>query len=703
MKKTLKNTTLLNRRKRSKNLIDKNGKQYGSSATQLPFKLLQKVDSILPEYQLNSAYQILGSIYSKCNNQGYLLTDYIPLARNYFDSIIRTKNTKYNSEVKKVLIEADILQIGIKPVAKTRWRPGVVGSYRINPAYTFGSPVTMIPLNLKKKKDQELSEIEKAAKKHLSEIELPFNDLEQIKAFLDKYMEAPEIKTKIAASVSPISYIPSSATVLMDSKTFNSMHLQGKGIIEGYLKAGMKVFRMNTGKRGRYYLARCASDLEQLKYYSLRIQYEAAIQRLMNINRFDFHCTRNGTNERLDTPLTNLYSKFLAFCTVKGERIQSIDLRNSQFTILAAILNESLSLIKNDYSLLLNINNNSLSITSNYKILNKIKGNTTYYCPVKALLRAFSTVLVPQLPENQQSKQGPKKGQKIEEIELFIKLCQSGKLYEFVSLKSNGAINRRQAKEACFQLMFDTYDSTRSPFNRILLSKLFPNVVRLVDEYKKESVKALELLRKEDKNLYGHLYGKLTPHKAGNNSFSILLQKVESKIFIDDVLRRLQSKQGIWSASKHDSILYLESDHKTVLKHIKRRLNHWFGAGNYRLSKEWYEFNQDTLEITEHKEEINLKGSIDIDLDQFKPKQAILSPSKRFKVYSKHIARKKHGKPVKASKQANKADFTTLKDLNLASILKTPQNPSFRKLTPKPETIAKAGKAIQAMGVRKVE
>ncbi|TXK26537.1 hypothetical protein FVR03_21685 [Pontibacter qinzhouensis] len=61
---------------------------------------------------------------------------------------------------------------------------------------------------------------------------------------------------------------------------------------------------------------------------------------LTRIEKRVFRARRNDTNNRLDTDLTNLPGQFMKYMTVDSEELVSIDLKNSQFSILAGMLSK---------------------------------------------------------------------------------------------------------------------------------------------------------------------------------------------------------------------------------------------------------------------------------------------------------------------------------------------------------------------------
>lgn len=70
------------------------------------------------------------------------------------------------------------------------------------------------------------------------------------------------------------------------------------------------------------------SDVKKLSY----------ITTLTAIKHKNFFCSRNNTNNRLDTNITNLKSDLLAFITLEGEQLEQLDLANSQLVFLNKLM-----------------------------------------------------------------------------------------------------------------------------------------------------------------------------------------------------------------------------------------------------------------------------------------------------------------------------------------------------------------------------
>lgn len=125
------------------------------------------------------------------------------------------------------------------------------------------------------------------------------------------------------------------------------------------------------------------------------------------------------------------------------------------------------------------------------------------------------------------------------DFELFKECSYNGNLYELILEKLNFK-DRYEAKKAIFELMFSKEDLRSSL--KAKLKTLFPSVVETVDQYKKEN---------------------------GYATFSVMLQKRESEIFIDGLWKKIK-KSKIFCTPKHDCLIVKRKDADKVEKIIKK-------------------------------------------------------------------------------------------------------------------------------------
>jgi len=339
--------------------------------------------------------------------------------------------------------------------------------------------------------------------------------------------------------------------------------------------------------RDRVYLA----DAEQWisdKVDQTRLIYLDSLVKLKNIRqRPNIYCKRNDTNQRLDSNLTNLKSEFIQYLRLDGERLVSIDLANSQFTILARLIEVGqiyAQSIDNKYFA-------KEHVSDNFNLTGTCEAAK---CPSdRSLVFYGSKQGEPPLASYQHIKEtislinvnhfSQKMGKKTDiidykptDLELFKKSTKQGTFYEDFQqiLKDQGQdYTRDEIKRMMFLLLFSA--SGYNPPEKRLLAKHFPSLVLFADEFKRL--------------MSGFYEGDgLEHHQAkdkGNAALAVTLQRIESAIFIDCILTRLL-KSGYRVFTKHDSILCKESDVEAVTAIVREELDRELGIGAYTLKTE---------------------------------------------------------------------------------------------------------------------
>ena len=196
------------------------------------------------------------------------------------------------------------------------------------------------------------------------------------------------------------------------------------------------------------------------KRESVFVSYKESI---LGMEHKYFFASRNDTNNRLDTNLTNLPSLLLEVIKEDNGLVE-IDLCNSQFAIFAHLIPK------------------------------EVAGD---------------------------------------DVELFKKLSQECELYPYLQEKM-ALSSRKEAKTVCFEVCFSSHKNHSQYVTE--MRKLFPNVMRWVDNFKE---------------------------KHGDNQFAIMLQKKEAEIFIDNLYVMIR-EEDIFCLTKHDSLIVKAEDEYKV-------------------------------------------------------------------------------------------------------------------------------------------
>ena len=128
-----------------------------------------------------------------------------------------------------------------------------------------------------------------------------------------------------------------------------------------------------------------------------------------------------------------------------------------------------------------------------------------------------------------------------EDVRSFIYSAQNGTLYDCIA--SRTGTKRETAKKVFLKIMF-----SKPGWNSEMKSKvtrLFPTIIKWMDSFKKTQ----------------------RDHKV----LAIVLQKIESEIFIDKIYRKLRSERYT-VYTKHDCILCKESEYEEIKKIVSQEL-----------------------------------------------------------------------------------------------------------------------------------
>ncbi len=120
----------------------------------------------------------------------------------------------------------------------------------------------------------------------------------------------------------------------------------------------------------------------------------------------------------------------------------------------------------------------------------------------------------------------------------FKELSVSGNLYSYIQ-QELGLKSISEAKNAMFEIMFSSRNNRTT--SKAKLKELFPSVLQWIDDYKKT---------------------------YGDNKFSIMLQKIESDVFIDAILKRVK-KDKYFCLTKHDSLIVRRKDYDAIMVILK--------------------------------------------------------------------------------------------------------------------------------------
>ena len=329
--------------------------------------------------------------------------------------------------------------------------------------------------------------------------------------------------------------------------------------------------------RDRVYLAQAERFLADRLSHT-RVIYLDSLVKIKEIRkRPNIVCARNETNRRLDTNLTNFKNELLGLIRLDGERLFSIDLKNSQPTLLAYLLEAA-----QDYIQFLDNKYFSPTYSAN---TDKNRGRASYLTILQEIFHKSEKGTTNQHPfiketivnvTQNQSKKGQKTPAidwKSSDLELFKNSTKAGTFYEDFADRLGDAgktLSREETKRILFLVLFSS--RRYNPPEKRLLAEHYPSLVAFTNGFKRAMSGFYE----------GEGLSQAEAREKGDASLAVALQRIESEIFIDGILARLL-REGYRVFSKHDSILCKESDLDQVLAIVTAELDRELAPNGYRL------------------------------------------------------------------------------------------------------------------------
>ncbi|MCB9310394.1 MAG: hypothetical protein H6567_10085 [Lewinellaceae bacterium] len=238
----------------------------------------------------------------------------------------------------------------------------------------------------------------------------------------------------------------------------------------------------------------------------------------------DNHCSRNKTNRRMDHLITNLPKHFRHKLLINGEYMVLIDLSCSQFSIFSNFIYQ---------------------IATKTNIFDLYKGYNIDI-ELSILIDTINSLLPPKMWYVKT------KDDINEYFDGFIDDAVLKDIYRTISHKMKLA-DRDAGKNCGFGILFGTHYKEASKTTEAI-RKVYPIILEIIDkikekfidiEYKKANVMGYDEYKKKYKK---------SPVRIGSSKFSITLQKIESIIFIDNLLKYLE-ENGIKVVPCHDAIM----------------------------------------------------------------------------------------------------------------------------------------------------
>lgn len=484
----------------NQNLITRKGGIYLIKHSSLPSNLVRKAEKHFNSNILNQALKILDRVYWKLHEKNRLGSTW------HFSKDYKRKVGSHSTFLWKELVKLEILVCNGKYSTEGRSK-----RYGIYPELILGEPTQITYLE----RLSSSKKIERYTLDVLSEIDLNVNNIQDL---VDS--EYPKIRNEVKKNTT----IKEDGSLTYDNgKKLRKIPKSSSMAPEEHLEA-----------------------FADLKSKEVCKAHQGALEALKN-KTYGFP-KRNSTNYRLNHVLTNLPSRYLSKCTIEGEDLCEIDLKNSQFVLLANIIkNPSLLYRWRDIFINRTLSKESLRHDAYLRLLHPYRAKT--------------------------------------DIQLFQEYCFNGALYEELCKllpEKETTSSREKVKSLMFTLVFNEIENMQKTELYDRFNEIFPNVIKLIKLLKLNFVIDFNEMDQKEFIKYINKSGKVSRYKGAMNFLAVLLQRLEAKIFIDEILDTLRIS-GIKAISRHDSILIKISDQSRALRIIEDSLNNTLGETCFAL------------------------------------------------------------------------------------------------------------------------
>lgn len=396
--------------------------------TFLPDSLLNKVNqtSFKKEINRNHALKILDRILSKYHREKISYNHFHHFDKSYFQKVV---GSRYN-EAKTPLIEAGIIE-----EENDGWysmKRNICKRMRIAPWLLEGDYKAV---TYKEKAEDDISIIDEFpyVTRCLNLLNI---DVEGALACTQRKIDSISIEKykvneQIGLDADQVIQVKFANHYKKNKKKEDYSYRFADAIVKAKLQG------MSLIQDGREYIIGEPFVFIKSKKENIKFSWQTAIRKLTE-KSYSLP-SRNETNSRLDTILTTLPKKLIPYLSIGGAPLVSFDLANSQFTILAALLNGCMK-----------------------KEANKF---------IEAIQHITADYQFPELTEANK-----------EEIERFTQLAAKGGLYKEIKVELQ-LEGEADAKQIMFVVSFSSHRYHCKEKKNF--AQLFPAVSRFIDKFKK--------------------------------------------------------------------------------------------------------------------------------------------------------------------------------------------------------------------------
>jgi hypothetical protein len=496
--------------------------------------VIKKITESDREYRTKNNYlTVVGLVYFHQMSDEASCYDYSPLAREYWRTVVGSNYSKY---IDRLVGEHIVQREWVQYVSDFGDESRVMG-YRINPLF-LTDDFALVKYAGAKNQSQSAEVIDAKATGNIPVTKLG------IKPDLIR-MQKGQALAWIATNISKVvnSYInndylngvPKTLPVLVriyHGDSFSVSHMS--------VESAQKIAK-EQGKELLYYkdkfIIANAEQFTQIANHNLSVHYKWQVKSFLPEN---FNFSRNKNTLRVYSKLSSLPSALLPFIRINGQYILQADLKCSQFTLFANLINYYL-------------NHSGEELVA----LFKKKQAKTF---VSGLVTIFDRHK-DELPEEGLNTTSPSENEFItNDVYGFLVDTLLHDFYGILKVQL-GLPLRQHGKSIAFRTVF----SKPKPENELVrqFRQIYPTVISIINDFK---------------------------DKYGYNQFAIGLQRVEAVIFIDHIWQKAK-QSGINCFTRHDSLVFPINKKQEVDKII----TDVFKSFDFIYRMEYEEFNTDEI------------------------------------------------------------------------------------------------------------
>lgn len=498
-------------------------------------KILKDITGKEREYRTHDNYLlVVGSVYLHQMSDDASYLHYSPLSREYWRMVVGSHYAKYVDRlVRELVLQRDWVQY-VDDFGNT----SRVMGYRINPEY-LQDDFTLIQYAGAKSESESADMVNVKATGNDSIIKLGIKP-ELIR--MQKKQALKWISNNIPKVVNGylnndyIDGIPKSLPVLVriyrDNNGFTSSHMS--------VEAAQKIAEELGNKLFFYKDKFVISDEEQFNRIAIQNLSAHYNWQVKSFHPDSFNFSRNRNTLRVYSKLSSLPTALLPFIRINGKYIQQADLKCSQFTLFANLINYY-------------VNHSGEQLIAMFK-----KKQAKSF--VSGLVKVFDEHK-DELPDEGLTTSNPKENQYItNDVYQFLVDALLNDFYSIIRSELK-LPQRAHGKGIAFRTVF----SKSKPENELVrqFRQLYPTVIGIINKFKE---------------------------KYGYNQFAIGLQRIEAEIFIDNIWKQAK-KAGINSFTRHDSLVFPINKRKEV-EHI---ITEVFKSFDFIYRVDYEEFNTEEI------------------------------------------------------------------------------------------------------------